>query len=134
MTDAADSTPLPPRYRWLRRLTVAYLLLAAGTVALRYLWLGSARGRVDAQLDGYRRAGQPVLATELAPVPVPNAQNAVPLLRSAAKGIVYSRDEMEVLNSLTAGGPTAAEMTELCKIVDRRRQVLAPVRRARGML
>ncbi len=43
-----DPIPIPPRYRWLRRLSLLYLLLVIATVALRYYWLGAARRAVDA--------------------------------------------------------------------------------------
>ncbi len=65
-----DPIPIPPRYRWLRRLSLLYLLLVIATVALRYYWLGAARRAVDAQIAGYHLAGQPVFGPDFAPPPL----------------------------------------------------------------
>jgi hypothetical protein len=133
-TDAV--IPDPPRYWWLKRLAVAYVLLAAGTVALRYGWYRAARGRVAGQIAAWRAAGQPVLAADFASPRVDDPENAAVLLRAAAQSINSVRhtdEERDVLNSLLPGAPTPAQIVVLEKLVKARRAGLDLARRARSL-
>src|SRR6266550_3115395 len=100
--------PDPPRYWWLKRLAVAYVLLAAGTVALRYAWYRAARGRVGGQVAAWRAAAQSINA------------------------ILYTDEERDVLNSRGTGAPTPAQIAVLEKVVKARRAGLDQARRARS--
>ena len=76
MSDA----PTPKPRRWIRRLLFLALLLVIVGVATS-LWLGSvASARLEAELTHIREAGDPLTLAELAPPPVPAADNAAPLL------------------------------------------------------
>ncbi len=132
-TDAVN--PDPPRYWWLKRLAVAYVLLAAGTVALRYGWYRAARGRVGGQVAAWRAAGQPVLAGDFASPRVADSENGAVLLRAAAQSINairYTDEERDVLNSRGMGAPTPAQIAVLEKVVKARRAGLDQARRARS--
>src|SRR5438552_2073671 len=132
-TDAVN--PDPPRYWWLKRLAVAYVLLAAGTVALRYPWYRAARGRVGGQVAAWRAAGQPVLAGDCASARVADSENGAVLLRAAAQSInaiLYTDEERDVLNSRGTGAPTPAQIAVLEKVVKARRAGLDQARRARS--
>jgi hypothetical protein len=127
-----DSIPTPPRYRWLIRLSLLYLLLACATVALRYHWLRLSRGEVEAQMAAYRRDGQPVLWGDFAPAPLADEQNAAVALRAAAVAAIVMKEEQEFMASLP-GAPTGAAALRLGKLVDAHRSALDHVRRARQL-
>jgi hypothetical protein len=128
-----DSIPTPPRYRWLKRLSLLYLLLVAATVALRYRWLAVGRRAVDAQIAGYRQAGQPVLGSDFSPPMLPEAQNAAVALRAAADALKYTTEENDFLRDLSVGTPTPVELLNLGHLVDAHRAALGHVRRARAL-
>lgn len=79
MTEA----PITKKKRWGRRLLFLVLLLAI-VVTSTVLWLGSVAGsRLEAELAHVRDAGEPITLAELAPAPVPESENAAPLLLEA---------------------------------------------------
>lgn len=127
-----DFIPTSPRYRWLIRLSLLYVLLALATVGLRYHWLRVSRGEVEAQIAAYRSEGQPVLWRDFAPAPLADEQNAAVALRAAALAAIVMKEEQEFMASLP-GAPTAAAAQRLGKVVDAHRSALDHVRRARGL-
>jgi hypothetical protein len=131
MTSSQD-IEMPRRYRWLIRLSLLYVLLACGTVALRYHWLRVSRGEVEAQIAAYRSEGQPVLWGDFAPAPLADDQNAAIALRAAALAAIVMKEEQEFMASL-AGAPTGAALERLGKLVDAHRSALDHVRRARDL-
>ncbi len=79
----ADAKPPRRKKRWVRRVLFALLLLAI-LVASTVLWLGSvASTRLEAELARVRDAGEPLTLAETVPPPVPEADNAAPLLLEA---------------------------------------------------
>jgi hypothetical protein len=128
-----NSIPTPPRYRWLIRLSLLYVLLAVATVALRYHWLRASRGTVEAQIATYRREGQPVLWRDFAPAPLADNQNAAIALRAATEAATLSKDEQDFMNDRLPGAPTGAALDRLGQLVDAHRAALDHVRRARGL-
>lgn len=79
MSDA----PAPKKRRWGRRVLFLLLLLVIVSVTT-VLWLGSVgTSRLEAELAHIRDAGEPLTLIELAPPPIPDADNAAPLLLEA---------------------------------------------------
>ena len=84
MTDA----PVTNKRRWGRRILFLFLLLAI-IIASTVLWLNSvANSRLEVELAYVRDAGAPLRLIELAPLPVPAADNAAPLLLEAFELVV----------------------------------------------
>ncbi|MCP4246145.1 MAG: hypothetical protein GY778_03765 [bacterium] len=86
-TDALPSQPppIPPRYRWLKRLAVSGVCLLVALVGLRLWWGYEANRRLQRQLDQYRSAGELVTAADFDRMldAVPKADNAAVLLEEA---------------------------------------------------
>lgn len=106
-----ESRPVPPRYRWLKRLSAAFVLFLLALAVTRLIWGQVAERRLQAQIARYRAAGQPVFLQDFAPAPVAEADNAAEYLRKAAAGLP-SLDPDEIYHGLRHGtlGPADARV------------------------
>ncbi len=76
--------PYPPRYRYLKRLVVAYALFIGVIIATWYAWDLVTRRRFDAEVARLRGLGQMVLADDFNNQPtIPDDENAAVLLKQA---------------------------------------------------
>jgi hypothetical protein len=66
----------PPRFRWLKRLAIAYLLLAMTIVGVRLWWGAVAQRRLDEGVAAIRATGEPAIAEDLNREKLPDADNA----------------------------------------------------------
>lgn len=80
--------PLPPRFWWLKRLTVLTLLYFALLAGVRWWWGRIADARLAALIADARARGEPVFPEEFAPRKVPDDQNAAILFDQAAAALV----------------------------------------------
>ena len=64
LSEWRDGGPIPRRFLWLRRLAVASGCLLIGLVGLRGWWGFEAHHRLQAEIERYHSAGQPVYASE----------------------------------------------------------------------
>ncbi|MBU0639817.1 MAG: hypothetical protein KKB50_13195 [Planctomycetes bacterium] len=128
-----NAVPLPPRYWWLKRLVVAFVLVAVLVGALRW-WAGrTAQRRLDAQLAAYRAAGQPVLLADFDRPPVPDEQNAVALLNQAQAALVRAPQGcLDFADIATCPPLCAAYLEQARAIVAANQPALDLVRAARS--
>ncbi len=85
------------------------VLLIAGSLFLAS-WNHLEGRKVDAELEGLRARREPLLLAELRPPPVPDAENAAPLLSKAAALLGDAPDRYATLvQELQDGAPGAAE-------------------------
>jgi hypothetical protein len=75
--------PYPPRFRWLKRLVVVYLVIAAALVGVRIWWGKLAQKKLDAGIAAIRATGEPALVDDLNRDKVPDADNAAYYYRLA---------------------------------------------------
>jgi hypothetical protein len=68
--------PYPPRFRWLKRLVVVYVLVAAALVGVRVWWGKVAQRRLDQGIAEIRATGEPALVEDLNGPPIKDADNA----------------------------------------------------------
>jgi len=133
--NAVSTRPYPPRYWWLLRLSVAFGLLFAFALLLRLWWGREADRRMAAYVAAARARGEPVLIEDFnRPTGVPDADNAVPLLRRAAAGIPLTRPEhkrWEAIRVDAAAGPTTRQAGVITAVVALNAQPLADARTAR---
>jgi hypothetical protein len=80
-----DTKPTPPRFWWLKRITIVTVLLAGLLMALRYLALHIAKRRLNAQLAAIKARGEPLEPQDFADRPVPLQDDAGPDLLAAAR-------------------------------------------------
>jgi len=128
------SEPYPPRYWWLKRLTVAWLLFIGGMFGVR-LWWGSDADWQRARLISEARArGEPVLVADFASPEVPTAQNAALDLKSALSSLYWTQAQEDWENTADAGRlPLSAEtVTILGEMEEANRPVLLLVHQAQA--
>ena len=124
--------PYPPRFWWLKRGGLFFLLFLIAMLALR-LWWGHVADRRLADLIAYAHAhGQPILREDLEAAPVPAGQNAALSLDNAAKGIVTSA-QFDALDSRPDDAPlTKAELDAIEQTLALNQKPLELLRLARS--
>jgi hypothetical protein len=96
-----DARPIPPRYRWLKRIGLAAILLLIATFALRWVVGVVAQRRLDAHVAKLRAAGEPMLPEDFAFPAVPDQDNAAILLKKAAELLVEpGKDDLSLAGYL----------------------------------
>src|SRR5688572_16761586 len=90
--------PEPPRFWWLKRLTIAYLLIAALAGLTRWWWGRDADRRMADFVAERRALGEPVLPTDFQSVS-PGEDTAGALFLRAAQNIKWT-DEGSFLRSV----------------------------------
>ncbi len=79
--------PYPPRYWWLKRLTVLGLIVVVGTACLRVWWGRVAERELERVVAELRGRGEPVWPEDFGPTDLPDEQNAAVLLRAATEAL-----------------------------------------------
>jgi len=82
-TFAADTTPHPPRFRWLKRLTAVGVLIVLLLVGLRLAWGHRVNARFDALITEIEATGDPIHFEDLVIEPAPDANNKAYHLKQA---------------------------------------------------
>lgn len=73
----------PPRYRWLRRITLIAVVVLLGVLGLR-MWTGwRSQQRLDAAVAAIRGRGEPMLIDDLRVPPLPPGENRAVYLKRA---------------------------------------------------
>ncbi len=79
--------PIHPHYWWFKRILLAVAVLILALVVLRWWWGYEADRRLQAKIDEYRAAGQPVTIEDFQFPPVPDGENAAYCLIKAAAAV-----------------------------------------------
>lgn len=85
--DVQMTRPDPPRYCWLKRLTLGTLLLVVALLAVRLAWGWEAERRFARAIAPVLARGEPTTAAQWNPLPVAEPVNATPYLRKAAAAV-----------------------------------------------
>jgi hypothetical protein len=89
----AEARPNPPRFWWLKRLSLAGLLLIVALAGLRWWWGHEAQRRIDALIADAHAKGEPILPEDFDSPGVPDAENAAIPLKQAEAGINWRGSE-----------------------------------------
>jgi hypothetical protein len=89
-TAAALSSPSPPRFWWLKRLTAAFVIFIGALIAFDAWWSHKADRRFSAEIAAIRARGEPVAPEDFDASPIPDAQNAAISLQSATAMLASS--------------------------------------------
>ncbi|HEX5242187.1 MAG TPA: hypothetical protein VFW23_02915, partial [Tepidisphaeraceae bacterium] len=93
------SIPLPPRRRWLRRITLILLVLVTVAAGTRVWWGHFADRRVAAFLAEAKARGEPSSSADLKSSPVPQEKNGAILVAEAALQFHLNDDQYEFLRA-----------------------------------
>ena len=98
--------PIPPRYRWLKRILIAVVTLVIALVVAQRWWAHAADRRYQASIDAARARGEPVLPADFLPDgPVPDSRNAALSLANAAGSLALSQAFHDFANNYPSDGP-----------------------------
>jgi len=82
--NAAPAAPRPPRFWWLKRLTVVFSIFIGAVIAFDVWWSHEADRHYQAAIDAIRARGEPVAPEDFDVTGVPDSQNAALTLQAAA--------------------------------------------------
>ncbi|MFW6039380.1 MAG: hypothetical protein ACOC9P_02780 [bacterium] len=78
-----STTPIPPRFRWLKRLVLAGVLLLVAVGGLRWYWGHVMSGQLDAAVQAIEQRGEPIRLKNLGRPSIPDQDNSAVHLRKA---------------------------------------------------
>jgi hypothetical protein len=137
-TDPVEETPvepIPPRFWWLKRILIVSGILLAGLVILRVWWGWDVHRRLQAEIDKYAAAGEPIHPEDFNPRElIPDDQNAAKLLLDAEVALNLTMDESALVSDLASQPAGVKEhLDEVGQIVTSNTPVFDLVREARHL-
>ena len=130
---AHETRPIPPRYWWLKRILLVGGIFAVGLIGLRIWWGCEAERRLQAAIDKYRAAGQPVLLEDFAVEPIPDEDNAAHFLTQAAAKLTQPADvRFSVENFLKDRQLLTDQADQLAQLIQANQETLDLIRTARS--
>ncbi|MBP7933158.1 MAG: hypothetical protein KA354_00805 [Phycisphaerae bacterium] len=92
--------PIPTRFWWLRRITIAAGLIVLAVAAARWWWSAKAWHIYETEVARIKAADEPLFPEDFLLPPVPEDQNAAPLLVKATQAWVLNQGQTRLLKSL----------------------------------
>lgn len=92
--------PIPVRFWWLKRILIVSAIVLTGLVALRVWWGWEAHRRLQAEIDKYIAAGEPIYPQDFDQEPVPDDQNAVKMLDDAVAALNLTGEEDQLVEAI----------------------------------
>jgi hypothetical protein len=125
---------MPRRFWWLKRIALVMLLLAGLLVGLRYWSLAVAKQRLEAEIDGIKARGEPLVAADFVEQPAPAEEDAGPDLVAAGRMFAVPGQHLLAWNNINIPRYTyrPQDAATLDAIFSANQQALAKVRSARG--
>src|SRR5438477_8323245 len=77
----------PRRFWWLKRLSLAAVVVAIALLALRIWWGAKARGILNTEIAAFHAGGEPILPEDFATPIVSDADNGAFYLKKAAEAV-----------------------------------------------
>ena len=81
------AVPFPPRYRWLKRGVIAFVLLIVALGVVRWRWGVYAERRLQQAIDEIHARGEPILIEDFKYASIPDHQNAATYFEAAAEAM-----------------------------------------------
>ena len=124
--------PIPPRFWWLKRISIGLGVLLVGLVVLRLWWGWEADRRLQAEIERIVAEGEPFYPEDYVQ-DIPDEQNAAVLYDEAAKLMNAIANPAAEINFVCSDFLSCPEMLEDVRpFVENRREILRILRRARG--
>src|SRR5688500_6518745 len=136
-------TPWPPRFRWLKRLALSYLIFVTCLALLYWAWTAYSHRQLAAAIDAVHARGEPVMPHDFDPPPIPPTENAalalapVPLpfkLHTAdANWDSLLSPDARNQSPFLIRHPAPADVAIITQVLGRQRQALQGIRHTSGM-
>lgn len=108
--ESAPTTAYPPRFRWLKWGTLAFVITVLALIGLRLWWGHMADRRLRELTDAAHARGEPFLPEDFDPAPVPDTQNAALTFKRAGDALVVNSQYMAVENAMLSNPLTASDV------------------------
>ena len=99
-TALAPERPIPPRFWWLKRISLVVGLLVLLTPCVQVWWGHEVQSHYDARFAAYRAAGEPATLQDLLRPEIPDEDNAAYHLRRAAAAVAPPVDLDDAIGEL----------------------------------
>ena len=136
MAEAATSTGTkadPPRFWWLKRLTVGLVMWLAAVVGLRYLAAEMVGARLRTEIGKIKASGEPIEPSDFAEPRLSEEENAAAYLERAGLMIRIDPQEKPVWDFLPQSRAySGAQLPVVEAVLKRNETALKMVRQARG--
>jgi hypothetical protein len=129
---AASSQPHPPRYWWLKRIALTALCLLLAVGLLRWRVDVIARQRLAERIAAIQATGEPILPEDFNTEPVPDDDNAVPLLKQAAESFTLPAAGTPEAHILFDRSLCATHMAAAERLIEANEEALSLLREARA--
>src|SRR5439155_20908849 len=96
----SDTTPIPQRFWWLRRIAVVMVLFGCVLVGLRYASLAMAKRRLEAEISALKARGEPLEREDFLDRPASPGEDAGPDLLAAGKMFVVPSQYQTAWNQI----------------------------------
>jgi len=138
VTPGAESSgvrPIPPRYWWLKRLSIGFVGLVVLLVLARIWWGFEADRRMRAAIEACRATGEPLTIEEIDALTanIPDEDNAAILYEQALKQAVFTTPDGVNIEDFFYGGRSLEDDAEASReLYELNAPALALLRQARG--
>jgi len=124
--------PIPPRFWWLKRISIGLGVLLVGLVVLRLWWGWEADRRLQAEIDRIIAAGEPFYPEDYVKA-IPDQQNAALLYDEAVTVSNASANPVAKIIFICSDFRSCPEiLADVRRVVENQRGILRILRRARG--
>ncbi|MHC4695684.1 MAG: hypothetical protein ACYTFA_02955 [Planctomycetota bacterium] len=130
--DPAKVEPIPVRFWWLKRILIVSGIAFAGLVALRVWWGWEAHRRLQAEIDMYIAAGEPIYPEDFDQEPVPDSDNAAKMLGDAVAAFSLTGEQDQLIDTILDDFSLVHEhLDELRALVEANSRALGLIHAAR---
>ena len=98
--DTTAVEPVPVRFWWLKRILIASGIVVVGLVALRVWWGWEAHRRLQAEIDKYIAADEPIYPEDFDQEAVPDDENAAKMLDDAVAALNLTTEQDELIDTV----------------------------------
>lgn len=131
---AAESRPIPPRFRWLRRFCIVGVTLIIGLAGLRWWWGYIAQRQIDQFIAQVHARGEPILMDDFDVPAIPASQDRQALIDKVVRRFTWTPAESAFGSRFDVyAPPSSADVTFISGMMKTHRVDLQMIRTARAM-
>ena len=131
-----EAVRIPKRFWWLKRIALGVVVLIVALGVLRWWWGRHVDKILQAEIDRYVAAGQPVYPADFVPADLADEDNAALVLEQASAALAkLTAKQTDMLQNVYYGDPALIAMRahDVAKLLEDASEARALVRKARSL-